>query len=272
MLRATLPLFLGAAFIAFGSTNAFIQHPPKEALLPDVLLREVVDRMGKDLADAADAAYIDFPDPNRMSLGALMSGRAVKDLDGEESQFPLDYEHFADLANNPSPSIRDQEYLQHSTLWGHQYVAGGSGEAPESGRPPQVKTDAALPSYCNPPNPCPVGHGAEDGCISSFENTAGFSRRFQAEQDCMCDTEHMFDCPSSSSSSGGGGGGGNRGGDQRGSRDGSDLDRFVQQFAGVEDRHPTLVAKKYHIEKDENPFLHGERLPVAAKKGNNVLY
>lgn len=37
---------------------------------------------------------------------------------------------------------------------------------------------------------------AENGCLEEFKNTAAFSRRYQAEQDCMCDTEHMFDCPS----------------------------------------------------------------------------
>ncbi len=58
----------------------------------------------------------------------------------------------------------------------------------------EVKTDAVLPAYCNPPNPCPVGFTAEDGCIETFENTAAFSRAYQASQDCMCDTEHMFDC------------------------------------------------------------------------------
>lgn len=35
----------------------------------------------------------------------------------------------------------------------------------------------------------------ENGCIENFENTASYSRRYQASQDCMCDTEHMFDCP-----------------------------------------------------------------------------
>jgi hypothetical protein len=60
-----------------------------------------------------------------------------------------------------------------------------------------AKTDAALPAYCNPPNPCPVGYSAEDGCLEQFENTAGFSRQYQASQDCMCDSEHMFDCPAS---------------------------------------------------------------------------
>jgi hypothetical protein len=62
----------------------------------------------------------------------------------------------------------------------------------------EAKTDAALPAYCNPPNPCPVGYSAEDGCLEQFENTAGFSRQFQASQDCMCDSEHMFDCPATS--------------------------------------------------------------------------
>lgn len=37
----------------------------------------------------------------------------------------------------------------------------------------------------------------EDGCIQRFENTAAFSREYQSAQKCMCDTEHMFDCPAS---------------------------------------------------------------------------
>lgn len=32
--------------------------------------------------------------------------------------------------------------------------------------------------------------------MEDFENSATFSRNYQALQDCMCDTEHMFDCPS----------------------------------------------------------------------------
>ena len=37
----------------------------------------------------------------------------------------------------------------------------------------------------------PIGPIAEDGCLEEFENTAAFSREYQAAQDCMCDTEHM---------------------------------------------------------------------------------
>lgn len=33
-----------------------------------------------------------------------------------------------------------------------------------------------------------------NNCLENFENTAAFSRDFQASQDCMCDSEHMLDC------------------------------------------------------------------------------
>ena len=36
-----------------------------------------------------------------------------------------------------------------------------------------------LPAYCDPPNPCPIGYTAEDGCIETFENKAEFSRKYQ---------------------------------------------------------------------------------------------
>lgn len=42
---------------------------------------------------------------------------------------------------------------------------------------------------------------ADQGCLENFENTASFSRRYQAAQDCMCDSEHMFDCPNPAESS-----------------------------------------------------------------------
>ncbi|KAL0267537.1 UNVERIFIED_CONTAM: hypothetical protein PYX00_009782 [Menopon gallinae] len=231
--------------IAFSVTGALSYMPHlKEHYLTDVLLREVVDRMGKDLAAAADS-YLDIPDNNRIPSSGALSNRVIKDLENEETSYPVDFEN---LSDNPNPSLRDQEYLQHSSLWGHQFVAGGAGEGKQRLKPDgsmrnqqQVKTDAALPAYCNPPNPCPVGFSAEDGCLEEFENTAAFSREYQASQDCMCDSEHLFDCPS----------------------------KEIMDELSVEDQHKNLVAKKFHVKKD-NPFLTGEKLPVAAKKGNNL--
>lgn len=56
----------------------------------------------------------------------------------------------------------------------------------------QVKSDNILPSYCEPPNPCPIGYTVADGCLEEFENSAEFSRNYQARQTCICDQEHMF--------------------------------------------------------------------------------
>lgn len=199
---------------------------PKDQFLSDVLLRDLFDRMGKDLVDATDN-YIDPVQMNDMPTLALMA-RASKDLEAEQ----LDYDSLMD--GNPSPSLRDQEYLQHSSLWGHQYISGGAGEGIHRVKP-VVKTDATLPAYCNPPNPCPVGYTEEQGCITNFENTASFSRDYQGSQDCMCDREHMFDCPGQDQSES------NRQMD-------SDLENFLaSQFHTQE--HKNLVAKKFHPNK-----------------------
>ena len=93
--------------------------------------------------------------------------------------------------------------MEHSSLAGHQYVQGGAGEGSQHLKPdgsiPNVqviKSDSILPAYCNPPNPCPRGYSAaQDGCTDDFVNSAPFSKEYQASQECMCDTEHMFNCP-----------------------------------------------------------------------------
>ncbi len=84
-------------------------------------------------------------------------------------------------------------------------------------------TNSVLPAYCDPPNPCPLGYTEKDGCIEDFENTSEFSRNYQVScrrlpgfnsvandstlslslsfpflqgrQNCLCDSEHMFNCP-----------------------------------------------------------------------------
>lgn len=197
----------------------------------------------------------------RLTSNAALSNRVIKDLENEETSYPVDFEN---LSDNPSPSLRDQEYLQHSSLWGHQFVAGGAGEGKQRLKPDgsmknqqQVKSDATLPAYCNPPNPCPIGFSgrhthsllcddsprkpksipAEDGCLEEFENTAAFSREYQASQDCMCDSEHLFDCPSKEFQSGG-----------SEINNDIDLDRIMDELS-VEDQHKNLVAKKFHVKK-----------------------
>lgn len=71
-------------------------------MLTEALLREVVERMGKDFNDAA-STYLDFPNDRHLSL----MSRANKEVEHEQ----LDYDSLID--GNPNPSLRDQEYLQH---------------------------------------------------------------------------------------------------------------------------------------------------------------
>jgi len=104
----------------------------------------------------------------------------------------------------------------------------------------QAHANSMLPAYCDPPNPCPLGYTAADGCIEDFENTSEFSRRYQATQKCICDTEHMFDCPEENA--------------HRGEEDIA----AVNILAGI----PGI-----DVSTGENPYLEGHKLPVAAKKG-----
>lgn len=72
-------------------------------MLTEALLREVVERMGKDF-DSAASGYLEFPSNDRHL--ALMA-RANRELENEQ----LDYESLID--GNPSDSLRDREFLQH---------------------------------------------------------------------------------------------------------------------------------------------------------------
>lgn len=98
-----------------------------------------------------------------------LGGRRIKDLGVDDDGYPIELEGLA------PPSLRDREFLQHSSLWGSQFIAGGSGEGSQRLKPdgsilsqPQMKTDPTLPAYCNPPNPCPVGYSGMDFLISSI--------------------------------------------------------------------------------------------------------
>jgi len=97
--------------------------------------------------------------------------------------------------------VRQEETESHSSLVaGHQYVSGGAGEGKQHLQPDghvpnkdEIKTDADLPAYCEPPNPCPFGYKGSDECDSTHhfsEFTADFSKAYQERQFCMCDDDH----------------------------------------------------------------------------------
>merc|ERR1712107_518466 len=101
----------------------------------------------------------------------------IEDL--EQHQYP-DYQQYNDQVYDGEPASAralHQDDLRAATRQGRQ-----------------IKS-SMLPAYCDPPNPCPLGYTAQDGCIEDFENNSEFSQKYQASQNCMCDTEHMFACP-----------------------------------------------------------------------------
>lgn len=259
--------------------------------LTEGLLRQVMSRL-----DAANLPELQDEEPATAAEDSLE--RTQHGTMADEDLLDR-YRKEGDLLGGPS--IRDQEYLQHSSLWGHQYVAGGAGEGVQRLKPDGsaknvqvVKTDAVLPAYCNPPNPCPKGYTSEDGCLEEFENSASFSREYQSAQDCMCDSEHMFDCPGATRE--------NeidalaRSIHNQGMVSSEALGRIVQhidrQDTPVEGQHKSVMAKKFFRKEDHgmaqkkrlqqeakgwgrrhgasrfegNPYLQGEKLPVVAKK------
>jgi len=225
--------------------------PPEQSPygLSDLFLREVLAK-GKNL----DTDYDRQPYDESLSLDELAQNLAALEKAGGSNSPGVELRNW----DGPSTSIRDQEYLQHSSLFGHQFVAGGAGEGAQRLLPSgalknlqEVKTDAVLPAYCDPPNPCPVGYTAEDGCIEEFENTAAFSREYQAAQDCMCDSEHMFSCQQ-----------------QPQSKD-SELDTLARSIQNEGLTHNNIDELLSDM-KDNNPYLKGDKLPVAAKKGGHI--
>jgi hypothetical protein len=169
---------------------------------------------------------------------------------------------------------RDVESFQGPIAVGNKYITGGAGEGDQQLRPEddfehrqQVKSDNVLPAYCEPPNPCPVGFSGADGCLEEFENSAEFSRNYQAQQQCDCDREHMFNCPS-----------------KENNEYENELDDMVKN--GL---HKTMMAKKFHEKRDAfeeprrkkrssgfahfkpNPYLQGEPLHSVSKKDGRHL-
>jgi len=175
---------------------------------------------------------------------------------------------------------RDAENIPEPVAFGHKLISGGAGEGSQKLRDEEdfqqrqeIKSDNVLPAYCEPPNPCPVGYTAEHGCLEEFENTAEFSRDYQAQQKCVCDTEHMFTCAE---------------------KDASDVGQTLQDILDEgSSMHHNMMAKKFHEKRSEeehtprrkrsvpstfeghhkpNPYLQGEPLRTMQKKSGRNMW
>jgi len=170
---------------------------------------------------------------------------------------------------------RDIESYPGPLAFGNKYITGGAGEGEQQLRPEdefehrqQVKSDNILPAYCEPPNPCPVGYTAADGCLEDFENSAEFSRNYQAQQKCLCDQEHMFNCPT---------------------KENNGYENELDEMMAKDGLHKNMMAKKFHEKRSNfeeprrkkrsagfahlkpNPYLQGEPLRSVSKKDGRNL-
>jgi len=174
--------------------------------------------------------------------------------------------------------LRDEEHLEQSALHGYQSVSGGAGEvAPNPAQ--EVKSDKQLPEYCNPPNPCPVGKTAKDNCVENFENSAENNEHLLKEQECPCDTEHMFSCPAGSETV-----------SSKAQNSGSQqmaLNKVLDDLAKIEQGNGALennkrlkivskkspghvIHKRSEATRHGNPYLQGAPVAIAAKKDPNM--
>lgn len=138
----------------------------------------------------------------RVASGVYESAQHMPQNDNEDED-DNDAMSDDDLIASTTGRSGGNEYIEQPlVLLGHHSVQGGAGEGSQLLGPDGIfenvqviKTDSIVPAYCDPPNPCPIGYTAEQGCIEDFVNSASFSREYQAKQNCQCDNEHsLFNC------------------------------------------------------------------------------
>merc|ERR1711874_850375 len=197
--------------------------------------------MGREPAGSEESQH------NSVTLTVTAAGTMVNSVTLAVTFTILSLQTFTSLAdifgNHGLPDYGDLDYNEVSA----DYSGGQLDPARQQQNQPQGSNKAhlkggVLPAYCDPPNPCPKGYTAEDGCIEveEFANEAEFSRNYQAAQSCMCDSEHMFTCPQDNS--------------------------FSQVYGDSQDGGFSLFGLP-ELTNIDNPFLSGSKLPIAAKKG-----
>jgi hypothetical protein len=192
MMKPTLLFILVALQVIIGSNCFKISNPSLSVPYPANLQGNLHD------TDLNELLY-------QKTLEAIAQEAQKYHDDSEEySEDYLEYSEPISFNGIESRSNGNFELQSHSALGdGYQYIQGGAGEGEQHLQPDGslhnkevVKTDQDLPSYCNPPNPCPIGYKGPAGDCDPRpykEFTAEFSKEYQQSQDCMCDDDHN-DC------------------------------------------------------------------------------
>lgn len=194
--------------LEFEATARLLKHlPPANISSPsdlmslDTLLSIYLNNLVKDIDNESKLTESSSRGEDQPGSGA----RDEKQSKTTTSRLAQEQQQRPEQSTTPASRYGNAEYIDHPlAIIGHQYVQGGAGEGKQLLGPDGtfenvqvVKTDHAVPSYCDPPNPCPIGFTAEDGCLENFVNSASSSREYQAKQQCSCDNEHsLFNCAS----------------------------------------------------------------------------
>lgn len=75
-------------------------------------------------------------------------------------------------------------------------------------------------------NRCLTYISADDNCVENFENSPDNNRKLMKQQECPCDKEHMFSCPSDTSIS---------------TKSGPSLDSVIEQLGNMVRQLKTLT-------------------------------
>lgn len=112
--------------MSYGTGGSRFELP--DYSLTDVWLNELVSKLDSDFEDGAED-YLNLPSKEEIKTSVerhpqlleqdLFTGRVTK-----EEQPDMGFSFNRGSSHAKEPTIRDHEYLQHSTLWGNQYVAG----------------------------------------------------------------------------------------------------------------------------------------------------
>lgn len=197
---------------------------------------------GSSIEDALGGLSNGWPDQILNELNTLDSYPAENRYNGpsqdyqdyqDNHDYDYNYDILADKLSLPTRSVDNAA---------PSLNAAPKASASDSQDNSAFRTNSMLPAYCDPPNPCPIGYTTADGCIEDFENSSEFSRGFQSRQKCICDTEHMFDCPEENA--------------HRGADDITAVN-ILSDLPGLK-----------RSGEENNPYLGGQKLPVAAKKGH----
>ncbi|KIH62670.1 neuroendocrine protein 7B2 precursor [Ancylostoma duodenale] len=133
---------------------------------------------------------------------------------------------------------------------------GGAGEGEQKLREEEnfqqrqeVKSDNVLPAYCEPPNPCPVGYTAADGCIEEFENRIFFSvlnspgtirlNNTASVTKSTCSIRKYSSCAE---------------------KEASDLGASLQELLDEHSLHRNMIAKKFHEKRSSDEVCRLDRL------------